>query len=341
MPGAGADVAIPTHAEPRWLAEAIGSVLSQTHRKLTLRIIDNSPGGGAAERIADGFRKDDRRVKHIATGGIPPAENWTTGIQAGDSPYVALLPHDETWEPDWLRCRIEFLEAHPECAYAFGAYSFMDQHGRIVATPEHRFREGVHTPREFVPKLYMNNEIGPGTILIRRSALVAVGPYFDGQYRMGYDWELWMRMAVRYPIGYLAVRDNIGRVHPESGTSLATRWGAMHVVMTRRNDELIAEGMDGWELPARVRRRRLEYAHLKAALDYLDEGDAAAARQHLRTAVQHSGHALVNPRTYLASAGLIGGDALRSAIGRLRVLESRVQVGYHVRELATKLGRRF
>jgi hypothetical protein len=157
---------------------------------------------------------------------------------------------------------------------------------------------------------------------------------------MGSDWELWMRMAVRYPVGYLAVRDNIGRVHPDSVTSLATRWGAMHVATTRRNDELIAEAMDDWELPGPVRRRRYEYAHLKAALDYLDVSDAAAARQHLRTAIQLSGHALVNPRTFLVSAGLIGGQGLRSAIGRVRLLESRVQVGYRVRELAARLVRR-
>jgi glycosyltransferase involved in cell wall biosynthesis len=337
---ASADIAIPTHAEPRWLAEAMSSVLSQTHGELTLRIIDNSPGGGTAERVVDGFRKDDPRVEHIATGGIPPAENWTAAIQAGHAPYVAVLPHDETWEPDWLSRRIEFLEAHPECAYAFSAYRFMDEHDRIVATPAHQVRAGVQTPREFVPKLYMNNRIAPGSILIRRSSLETVGPYFRGESRMGFDWELWMRMAVRYPIGYLAVRDNIGRVHPGSATSLATRWGAMHVAMTRRNDELIAEAMDGWKLPARVRRRRYEYAHLKAALDYLDESDHAAARQHLRAALQLSGHAFVNPRTFLVSAGLVGGRALRSAIGSLRVLESRVQVGYRVRQAATRLVRR-
>lgn len=330
------DVAIPTHGEGRWLAEAVGSVLAQTHRALTLRISDNGPGGGAAEALVTGLRQHDPRVEHTATGGVSMVDNWNRCIRAGDAPYVTLLPHDETWEPEWLERRVAFLEAHPECAFVFSAYSFMDENDQIIARPEHRFTGGVHQPRDFVPKLYMNNEIAPGSILVRRSALEAAGGEFLGEYRMGYDWELWMRMAVRFPVGYLAVRDNVGRWHSESGTSQATRWGAMHVTMTCRNDELIAAHMNGWRVPARARARRLEYAHLKAALDVLDEGDEAAARRYVRAAVRASGHALINPRTYAALAGSVGGGPLRRAVSQVRVFESRAQIGNRVNELVLK-----
>jgi hypothetical protein len=143
-------------------------------------------------------------------------------------------------------------------------------------------------------------------------------------------------MAVRFPVGYLAVRDNVGRWHSESGTSQATRWGAMHVTMTRRNDELIATHMNGWQVPGRARARRHEYAHLKAALDVLEEGDEAAARRHVRAAVRASGHALMNPRTYAALAGSVGGEPLRRAVSTIREFERRAQLGNRANELVLK-----
>jgi glycosyltransferase involved in cell wall biosynthesis len=336
MADAQVDVAIPTHGEGRWLAEAIDSVLSQTYRTLTLRISDNGPGGGSTEALVTRLRQQDPRIEHTATGGVSMVDNWNRCIQFGDGTYVTLLPHDETWAPEWLERRVAFLEAHPECAFVFSAYSFMDENDQIIAEPEHRFTEGVHQPRDFVPKLYMNNEIAPGSILMRRSALEAVGGTYLGEYRMGYDWELYMRMAVRSPVGYLAVRDNVGRWHSESGTSQASRWGAMHVTMTRRNDELIAKHMNGWQLPGRARARRLEYAHLKAALDVVEQGDEAGARRHVRAAVRASGHALVNPRTYVALAGSVGGEPLRRAVSKIRELEGRAQIGNRANELALK-----
>jgi glycosyltransferase involved in cell wall biosynthesis len=336
MPDAPVDVAIPTHGEGRWVGEAIHSVLGQTYRALTLRISDNGPGGGKTEALVTELRRHDPRIEHSATGGVSMVDNWNRCIRAGDAPYVTLLPHDEAWEPEWLERRVAFLEAHPECAFVFSAYSFMDENDQIIAQPEHRFTEGVHQPRDFVPKLYMNNEIAPGSILMRRSALEAAGGEFLGEYRMGYDWELYMRMAVRFPVGYLRVRDNVGRWHSESGTSLATRWGEMHVTMTRRNDELVAAHMGGWQVPQRARARRREYAHLKAALDVLEEGDETAARRHVRAAARASRHTLINPRAYAALAGSVGGRPLRQAVARLRVFESRAQIGNRLNELVLK-----
>ena len=148
-----------------------------------------------------------------------------------------------------------------------------------------------------------------------------------------------MRMAVRYPIGYLAVRDNTGRVHPESGTSLASRWGAMHVVMTRRNRRADRREHGRLGRAAAGPGATARDANLKAALDYMEEGDAAAARRHIRAAIRASGRALVNPRTWLALAGATGGAPVRGAIARLRVLESRAQVGFRARELLRRIQR--
>jgi glycosyltransferase involved in cell wall biosynthesis len=325
MPKPTVDVAIPTHGEARHLAQAIASVLAQSHDALRLTVSDNSPGGGPAARIVDAFRHDGR-LRHVVTGGVPAADNWTRCIRTGEAPYVALLPHDELWDRDFLARRVAFLERHSQCAYVFSACRIIDGDGRLTAARAHRLREGVHHPREIVPLLYDENHIPTCAILVRRSAYEAVGCQFLDAYRMGMDWEMWLRMAVRFPVGYLAERDNAGRVHAESVSAASRHWGLMHLAMIARADELIARDMPGFDLSPAQRSRRLAGALRKAALDALDEDDLAAARRLLAAAVRAEPGSLAGAQGLAALAGALGGRPARRAVTWLRDLESSVQV---------------
>jgi glycosyltransferase involved in cell wall biosynthesis len=166
------DVAIPTHGEPRYLAGSIASVLAQTHAAFTLTVFDNGPGGGAAERIVRRFR-DDPRIQYVATGGVPPAENWTRCIQAGEAPYVGTLHHDEYWDPEFLARRVAFLEAQPSCAYAFSAVRVLDAEGAVIARRHHRLREGVQCERCVRPLPLYSQRRGAAEVLASPAGRIA------------------------------------------------------------------------------------------------------------------------------------------------------------------------
>lgn len=163
------DVAIPTHAEPFYLAEAIASVLAQTYPYFRLTVFDNTPGGGLAADVVAPYLEDPR-VDYVIGGGVPVDESWSRCIQTGSSPYVALLPHDESWDPDYLARRVDFLEAHPECGYAFSACRVLDGAGRVITETVHPLSEGEHAPEEVIPALYERNPIPTCAIVVRRSA---------------------------------------------------------------------------------------------------------------------------------------------------------------------------
>jgi hypothetical protein len=143
------------------------------------------------------------------------------------------------------------------------------------------------------------------------------------------DWEMWLRMAARYPIGYLAVRDNGARIHGESLSAASKRWGDMHLRIIRRADELIATEQPDLVLPAGLRERRMIYAYLKSGLDALEEGDVAQARGFLRAARKLDASATaLDPKGVALVAGLLGGSPARRAVRRARHLESRLQLRY-------------
>ena len=68
-----------------------------------------------------------------------------------------------------------------------------------------------------MPLLLRHNLIGMPTVLVRRSAYEAVGPAFD-EHTVYFDYQMWLRLALRFPVGYLAVWDASYRVHDRQVT---------------------------------------------------------------------------------------------------------------------------
>jgi hypothetical protein len=325
MSRADVDVVIPTHGEGRYLAAAIESVLAQTHRHLTLTVFDNGPGGGHAEHVVSGYLADSR-VHHVVTGGVPAHENWSRAIQSGEAPLVTLLPHDERFAPSFLARRVETFSTHPDAAFVFSGCRVIDDRDHEVGRFRARLPPGLLQPEAFVPALYVDNQIPTCSIVVRRAAYEAVGPYFQARYRMGMDWEMWMRLAVRFPVVHLPVVDSFGRVHDESVSSGSTGWGEMRLSILARADELIAGGMPGFELPAELRARCVGEAHLRTAFEALEAGDVDLQRRSLRAAKQADPSLRSSPRAAIALLGAHGGARTRRAILGFRRFETRMQV---------------
>jgi glycosyltransferase involved in cell wall biosynthesis len=320
------DVAIPTHGESRWLAEAIASVLGQTFGDLALTVSENGPGDGAAGSIVRTFA-DDRRVRHVTTGGVPLEDNWNRCFATGDGDYVAVLPHDERWDPDWLRVRVEFLEAHPACGFVFSSVREMDEGGRVTGLPRHPLREGVVTPEEAMPVFFARNPVPCCAVLARRSAVEELGTPMVAELRMGMDWMMWTRIAAAHPTGYLELRDNAGRIHAGSQTARSAAWSEMHLLWMRRFDELLAAQLPGYDVPRALRAKRLAEAHLLGALEAFEDDDGARARAHLQLARRAAPRVgLATVRGAAAHAALISGPSGRRGLRRARAFEARRQV---------------
>jgi glycosyltransferase involved in cell wall biosynthesis len=332
---AAVDVVIPTYGSADYLPQAIESVLGQSYERWRLRIFDNGPGGGAAASAMAPYLSDPR-VEAITTGSLlPQTENWNRCIQVGDAPYVAMLHDDDYWDADVLGRRVAFLEAHPGCALVFSSMRDVDEHGRTLIEVPHRLPEGLHEPLEFVPLLLEEQLIGSPTPLVRRAAYEAVGPVFSEQVRRSADWDMWLRIALRHPVGYLAVRDCSRRIHASSYTSAASRgiWGQEEIAVVDRFEQLVERELPQVEWPLRARRRRRASGHLIWALDALEEGDRRGARSQLAAAVRTHPPAVLDPRVGAGIAALALGGRGSLAISRLRDRQRRRRVRLHLREL--------
>jgi glycosyltransferase involved in cell wall biosynthesis len=306
------DVGIPTRGAPRYLAEAIESVLAQTFAGWRLTISENG-AGGAVEHIVRQYLADPRVEYSSSKSEVTAAENYTRLIRIGHGEFVAVLHDDDRWGPTFLERRVEFLARHRECGFVFSPVKIIDGHGRLLGSNAVPIAPGVHRSSEILPPLFRRNFIGVPSVLVRRAAYEAVGGYSNGVSFV--DYEMWLRLAARFPVGLIPWSDAEYRVHPAQASSRD------RVGLGAKRLEVL-ESLPELPISRKVRRRALADGCVRCSLDSVECGERRAAVSWLRRAVATDPTTLVRPlalsRLSVAVLGLATGGTGRRMIAELR-----------------------
>jgi glycosyltransferase involved in cell wall biosynthesis len=295
LPDPVVDVGIPAFGKPGYLVEAIESVLAQTLGSWRLIVSEDGAGGADIASAVEPYLADPR-IRYVVTGNrVGQYENWTRLIQMGEAPYVALLHDDDRWEPEFLARRVAFLESHPECGFVFSGTNEIDETGNVIGRSK-MLREGVYERGQFIRSLLRTNVVGcPPSVLVRRRAYEAVDPVFEKRFPFA-DYEMWFRIALRFPVGYLAVRDADYRSHP-GATRLVEDWPTNEVFLRLLSHLLdLADSTSPGLLSRRDRGRTRSNFLLAMMLDALEEGDRRRSFALFCAALRAYPPSVVDPR---------------------------------------------
>jgi glycosyltransferase involved in cell wall biosynthesis len=162
-------VIIPVFNSERFLAEAIESVLAQSHRNLELIVVDDGSTDGGA-KAAQGYPVRYFRQEHRGPGA---ARNF--GIRQARGEFLAFLDSDDLWMPEKTARQTVRLAARPELEAVFG---WVEQFSAGEAAPPKIRNAGI-----------IKNGIHPGAMLIRSAAFARIGPFAEDR-RIGefLDW---------------------------------------------------------------------------------------------------------------------------------------------------------
>ena len=155
-------------------------------------------------------------------------------------------------------------------------------------------REGVHEAEDLVPSLLLRNPTVPAAALIRRSALDAVGAGFDTRFRRIYDYELWVRLALAFPIGYLHAYDVRYRVHAHQ-SRLVTGRAREQLLLLDHFDKLLSD-RPNLRLTVRQQARQRSGIMLSAALDDVQTGERGSGFAMLHEALALHGRSVLDVR---------------------------------------------
>lgn len=233
-------VVVPTHNAARFLAECLTSVFAQTgHQSIEVIVVDDASTDGTCE-IASAF-DGVRLVRHTVNQGAGAARN--AGISQARGEWVAFLDADDIWPARSLEARVEVLQRQASVALVFGDCRQFDEQGPRMRTlfEEGGFGGPAWGQGELVPDAYerllVDNFITTGSVVARRSALLAAGG-FASDLRLVEDLDLWLRMARRHAIGWL---DEVCLLRRRHDTNLSRDPQAMslaylEVLRRQRND---------------------------------------------------------------------------------------------------------
>ena len=186
-------VIIPTYGRPRYLAEAVDSVLAQTVRDLECIVVDDA----SPEPIDVPSDPRIRVVRLAANGGSAAARN--AGIEAATGEFVTFLDDDDLFAADRLELALAGLD---RAAVALCWTQFVDggpQPGRHL---DGDVRDTILD--DLVPHV--------GATAVRRSIV----PRFDERVRCCEDLDWWLRLAQAAPVATVPRAGHRYRLH--SGT---------------------------------------------------------------------------------------------------------------------------
>jgi glycosyltransferase involved in cell wall biosynthesis len=198
-------VVMPTYNNAQFISDAIESVLTQTYKQLELIIIDNFSEDNTKELV---LSYDDPRIKYIKfkNNGIIAASR-NIGIKHSAGEFIAFLDADDKWLPQKLERQVACLRANPEIALFYG----LSKTFGLISTVTY-LKSGFSG--KIFYKLIESNFIPCLTVMVRSSVMQDVGRFDeDEEIKFAEDWELWLRIAYKYNIGFTPEVLGYYRVH--------------------------------------------------------------------------------------------------------------------------------
>lgn len=186
-------IVMPVYNGQKFLAEAIESVLNQTHRNFEFIIIDDGSSDNSAAIIKQYAEKDARVLLHQQqNSGLPVTLN--KGIRLAKADIIARMDADDIMLPNRLERQIPFLMNHPEAAVV-SCYSYhIDGKGRRIGkSGTYPYIASVKNCKKHITKGGMIFCLHPGVVFWKK-AVMSVGGYNESL-PVSEDTELWNRMA--------------------------------------------------------------------------------------------------------------------------------------------------
>jgi len=201
---------MPVRDGAPFLGQAVESILSQTHRRLELIIVDDGSKDDSAG-IATGYAAQDHRVRvlHSKGKGIVPA--LETGLSVAAGQWIARMDCDDIAVPQRLATQIAFMQENG-----------VDICGAFVATfgAEQRRYRFPECHQAICSELVFRCALMHPAVVIRRDVLQDEGYRKEAVFE---DYDLWTRLALRYVLGNVQQVLLYHRRHPQQIQAVRSR----------------------------------------------------------------------------------------------------------------------
>ncbi|MEE9168922.1 MAG: glycosyltransferase [bacterium] len=186
-------VTIPTYNRESFIAECVESVLAQTFSDFELIVVDD----GSTDRTETVVGRYSDKIRYLRQEQRGPAAARNSGIRDASSEWLSFLDSDDLWLPRKLELQMEYLRNSPDTKICYTEEIWYRRGRRVNPAQKHRKYSGW-----IYQKMLPLCIVSPSSVMIHRSVLEKVG-LFDEELPACEDYDLWLRIGLRYPIALI------------------------------------------------------------------------------------------------------------------------------------------
>ena len=199
-------VIMPAYNAENFIEDAILSVCNQSYTDWNMYIYND----GSTDHTKDVIQKYTGKYPdkiYLIDGMVNKGTviGLNTLLDAADGKYICWLSADDVYTEDMLEDSLEFLESRKEFDLVFSDYETIDENGEFLrSSPFRRYREELKQGAGYQPYKTLLTEgccIHGCTIFARRECFDE--NRFRAAYRYAHDYDLWLRIAAEFPVGYI------------------------------------------------------------------------------------------------------------------------------------------
>ena len=203
-------IIIPLYNKSAYIEKAIHSVLSQTFQEFELIVVNDGSTDDSFEQLSvisyqlsvenpEQFKKI--RLVDQQNQGVSTTRN--NGVKLAKYDYIAFLDADDWWASTYLKEMKELIESYPEAGIYGSSYYKVKNRNFIQANigVDTGFTGGlINYCRVYAKTMYQ--PLWTGATIIKKAVFDSQNG-FKSQLKMGEDFDLWLRVALEYPVALL------------------------------------------------------------------------------------------------------------------------------------------
>lgn len=202
-------VIIPVYNRTFSIRDAVESVLIQSIKPSEIIVIDDGSSFNMASYLKN-YMHHISLIKLNENKGVSFARN--TGIKAASGEYIAFLDSDDLFLPKKLEYQISYMAENN--LLISHTDEFWYRKDRWVNQGKSNKRYGGYIFDKILDKC----RISPSSLIVHKSVFDEAG-YFNEDLRVCEDYEISLRFALKYKIGYLGKKLIIKRAVEENSLS--------------------------------------------------------------------------------------------------------------------------
>lgn len=195
-------IIVPLYNKAPYICKTLYSVAAQTYVDYECIIIDDGSTDESRSVVEEWLSKNDLlcggrcRLVCQQNAGVAAARNNAAKEAKGE--YVCFLDADDWWEPTFLQEMVQLIHDYPDAGLYAANYVYYKPGKTHVA---------LDMPTGYIdyPKSYLQSTAMPvwtGTVAMPRRVFLEMGGFPAGV-RLGEDFLLWAKTAMRYPVAFL------------------------------------------------------------------------------------------------------------------------------------------